>query len=758
MMSDMDMPKSKSSTLALFRSDVYSYAVQLQDRLMALQSNMQDRDSIRELIRVAYLIKGISLIIHYDSVIKLAAAFGDYFQMVEEIYPTFEIKDFSLFFKAVEQFKLIGQWDDVVLAERVNQPEEECDRISRAISDLIQKRKTIEEEPLSIAKAHPVEPFIEFEMGSIPTITDLFKIELENQAKVLTNGIVSLEREENVSEHLEAMLRAVHSIKGAARIVRMNSIIQLAHVLEDCFVAAQKKTISLNKSDIDILLKAVDVFELLSKLSQDLVVNWLEQNKSLIKKLIADISAMSSQISFLQMEAEPRVQEKENKKVSVALQEKVIRVSAKSLSSLMELAGESLVESRRLYPFSESMFKLKKNFYELSCLIEELDHLLEQKKIGASEKNCLELLHEKSNECREYLNKRIADLSNYIGRHTTLVDNLYHEVINSRMRPFADVVEGFPRMVRDLAQQLHKKVRLEITGKMTPVDRDILEILEAPLAHLIRNAVDHGIESPELRIALGKPAEGLIRLEAQHQAGMLVISVFDDGVGVDMEAIRKKVVDRQLMDPEKAAKLTDAELAEFLFLSGFSTTTQVSEISGRGIGLNAVQNMIHAVSGKIQPVITPGKGISFNLLLPLTISVKHCLVVEISHETYAFPLAGIEQVVLLRSEKVETIENRKYFLHEGQNIGLVPAWQILGLKESVITSPAVPVIIVKDRKNVFGVVVDQFLGEKELVVQELDSRLGKIRDISAGAIMENGTPVLIIDTEGIVNTANNVAA
>jgi two-component system sensor histidine kinase and response regulator WspE len=288
------------------------------------------------------------------------------------------------------------------------------------------------------------------------------------------------------------------------------------------------------------------------------------------------------------------------------------------------------------------------------------------------------------------------------------------------------------------------------------LDRDILERLEAPLGHLLRNAIDHGIEPPEERLAIGKPEEGTIRLEAAHTGGMLSITVSDDGRGVELERMRQKVLSKQLTTPEMAASLTEAELMEFLFLPAFSTKEQVTEISGRGVGLDVVHDMAHQVGGTVRAVSEPGKGMQVYVQLPLTLSVLRTLLVEIAGEPYAFPLARIDRALMLARDDIAVVAARQYFTLDGQHIGLVSAHQVLEVQESTASGDALPVIVVSDRLNCYGLVVDRFLGESDLVVQPLDPRLGKVPDITAAALMEDGSPILIIDVEDMVRSVDNL--
>jgi two-component system, chemotaxis family, sensor histidine kinase and response regulator WspE len=325
------------------------------------------------------------------------------------------------------------------------------------------------------------------------------------------------------------------------------------------------------------------------------------------------------------------------------------------------------------------------------------------------------------------------------------------------MRPFGDGVMRFPRMVRDLSRSLGKQARLEILGTATQVDRDILEKLDGPLTHLLSNAVDHGIDTPDERETTGKPPEGVIYLEAHHRAGALQITVSDDGRGIDLGAVRERVMKRRLAPAETAGKLTDDELLQFLFLPGFTLKNEVTRVSGRGVGLDVVQDMVKQVRGVVRVSSEPGKGTRFQLQLPLTLSVMRTLLADIGGEPYSFPLARIFRVTKLTTEQIEILEGRQHFSLDGQHVGLVSGRQIFSDSEPDVNSGELAVIIIGDESSRYGLTVDRFLGVCELVVRPLDPRLGKIKDISAAGVLENGSPTLIVDIEDLIRSMEKLA-
>jgi two-component system sensor histidine kinase and response regulator WspE len=615
------------------------------------------------------------------------------------------------------------------------------------------------------------------------SMLELFRVEAESQTNLLTSGLLELERGTSSPKQLESLMRAAHSLKGAARIVNLPAAVTVAHAMEDCFVAAQRGQVQLGQPQIDTLLRGVDLLVQVSKCDEAKLATWESDRAAEIENLLQDVAAImpghkprgvpaaaSEPSKPAPVESpkapppapEPMVQAKEE--VAVVTEqppaappkteavERVVRLNAENLNRLLGLAGESLVESRWLRPFSDSMQRLKRMQSELERALDGLRLSLEEGHLSERAAAQLSELFQQATESRQYLGERLQELDLFDRRSAHLSNRLYLEVLRTRMRPFGDGTRRFPRMVRDLARSLGKQARLEIIGENTQVDRDILERLETPLAHLLRNAVDHGCEAPAEREAANKPGECVIQLEARHSAGMLLVIVSDDGGGVDPRRLRQTVVEKKLTTAALAERMSENELLEFLFLPGFTLKETVTELSGRGVGLDVVQNMVKGVRGTVRVQTTPGRGMRFQLHLPLTLSVLRTLLVEVAGEPYAIPLAQIAQTLKLSRDRIETLEGRHHFAHGEQRIGLLTAHQVLDCGQPNAPESGMPVVVLGDRSGRYGLVVDRFLGERELVVQPLDARLGKVKDISAAALMEDGSPVLIVDVDDMVRS------
>lgn len=776
------------SIVRLFLNEMGIQIEAFYKELVSLEKDSYSKPALENLIHISHAIEHAGQIINLTSFEEAGYFLKNSFQTLLQEKTSFSKKQFELLFDWVRQVREFSKLDRTQFLASAKKKGQELLTLAKqilALSDRIEKKEKDQKKEIVASTTFEEE---EREKDLDPLMFNLFIVEIETQTRALNEGLIEFEKQTENNVLLESLMRAAHSIKGAARVVNLPLIVQLAHAMEDCFVAVQKKQTKLDSGKIDVLLNGVDLLASLANIPLEKFSAWMNEKKSLIHTLIQAISAYKQQetngkkiesasssqeikdpssFKSVSLSEEPITRLKntliENERSdnqtslsNTAAHDRILRVTAQNMNRLMGLAGESLIESRWLYPFGSSLQKLKKTYNQLNRSFDNLREGLREESLTQKNQQFILDVQYKMNDCRVELSERLAELDHFIRRHASLSDRLYQEVINSRMRPFADGLEGFSRMVRDLARQLGKKVRLEIEGWSTPVDRDILEKLEAPLNHLIRNAIDHGIETPAKRQELNKNPEGVIKLEARHKGGALVITVSDDGRGIDIAKLREKIIDKKLANPEMVEQLTETELIDFLFLSGFSTSSEVTEISGRGIGLNIVQNFVQEVGGVVRVFFQPNKGISFHLQLPLTLSVIRALIVEISGESYAFPLARIDQAFLIKKEEIGVLENRQFFHYEGQNIGLISAWQVLDLKEPPLKLTFLPVIVLSDHLNCYGLVVDRLVGEKELVVQELDPRLGKISDISAGALMEDGTPVLIIDIEDIVRSIDNL--
>ncbi|MEF9900240.1 MAG: hybrid sensor histidine kinase/response regulator [Pseudomonas sp.] len=610
------------------------------------------------------------------------------------------------------------------------------------------------------------------------SLLELFSLEAEAQTQVLSAGLLALERNPTQADQLEACMRAAHSLKGAARIVGVDAGVSVAHVMEDCLVGAQEGRLRLRAEHIDALLQGTDLLMRIATPGdatlEPAVQAFLLQMAALLDPSaapaiaapmapIATAPAPQSREAVAEpaveptgFDNEPEVASKRSGKRAAEGGERILRVTAERLNSLLDLSSKSMVETQRLKPYLATLQRLKRMHSQSIRALDGLKIQLEASGQSLEVQESLAQAQQLLGQTQQILLQQAADLDEFGWQASQRAQLLYDTALACRMRPFADVLTGQSRMVRDLGRSLDKQVRLEIEGEKTQVDRDVLEKLEAPLTHLLRNAVDHGIELPERRLLAGKSPEGHIRLRASHQAGLLVLELSDDGGGVDLQRLRQSIIERQLSPAETVAQMSEAELLTFLFLPGFSLRDKVTEVSGRGVGLDAVQHMVRQLRGSIVLTQTNGQGSCFHLEVPLTLSVVRSLVVEVGAEAYAFPLAHIERTLELPPEAIVQIEGRQHFWHEGRHVGLVAANQLLNRPPTETDAPTIKVVVIRERDMLYGVAVERLVGERVLVVMPLDARLGKVQDISSGALLDDGSVVLIIDVEDLLRSVEKL--
>jgi two-component system sensor histidine kinase and response regulator WspE len=616
------------------------------------------------------------------------------------------------------------------------------------------------------------------------SLHELFRGEAEMHAAALSEGLVRLEGTSDAAA-VEPLMRAAHSIKGAARVIGLDIAVRMAHAMEDVLVAMQKGREPIVPARIDQLLRGSDLLGSLARIDEQAVASWTAAHERIVDELVAALREAPSQApapapapSVPQAPApaavipaeQPAADARDAHEARTAAPDAAavradqppavapvpsatrvssVRVTAEKLDRLLQLAGETMLESQRLGALRDEALELKRG---LAALEDELDRLRGDVRRAGLDPSLLARSRALVDRSRQGLTEHLLSVEGAIRRGEETSTELYHEVLSSRMRPFADVTGALPRTVRDLARTLAKEARLEIVGEQVPVDRDVLARLEAPLNHMLRNALDHGVETPDERRAKGKNPQATLRVEARHHAGMLRIRVSDDGRGIDLDALRERIVRRSLATSEMARAMERQELLEFLFLPGFSTAKQVTEISGRGVGLDVVQSTAREIGGTARIDTELGHGTVFELELPITLSVIRALLVDVAGETLAFPLARIERVVQVAAADMRAVEGRSQFMLEGSSIGVVDATAVLELGASGPGGARHTIVILGSGDERYGFAVDGLAGEEDLVVRALDERLGKVPHLSAAAVRESGEPVLIVDTEDVLQS------
>jgi len=591
------------------------------------------------------------------------------------------------------------------------------------------------------------------------SIYDMFRMEAEEQVEHLQSRLLALKDGEANEVALRNLMRGAHSLKGAARVVGLNAAVRLTHAMEERFVAAQGGH-AITQSEVDILLRAIDVLRDLSTISEDEAPAWSEAQDPTITTLVTELTGEPAAPDSTVPVPTPEISPSETVESTVSTvdaTDKVtadfnLRITSQRFDRIIAMSSDNLVQSQSLVRLQEQMQQIQ---HRLERLVRSV---ADARRKGARDPEkqaaVLNIIMAQGERDRARLGVLLHELNRMIYTHELNSERLHQEVLHARLRPFGDVLPNLRRLVRDISAEMGKKVHLEVTGERTEVDRDILEKLRSPLEHLLRNALDHGLETPAQRIIAGKPEESTIRLRAWHANGRLAITLSDDGNGVNIAAVSQRAIDRGLVRESVASLLSDAEILEFLFLPGFSTRTEVTEISGRGFGLDVVQSTVHESGGSVRIENSPGRGTTFHISLPVTRSLMRVMRVEIENEIYAIPLARLSRIASLMvtreadgSSTVEVGGSRVPVIH------MMSALQNTGIPLQPGLAKVLFFLNEKAREAPIAFQIDRVVDETTVAVRQLDPRLGRMAAIAAVTLTEQNVPMLIVEPDDILRLA-----
>ena len=345
------------------------------------------------------------------------------------------------------------------------------------------------------------------------------------------------------------------------------------------------------------------------------------------------------------------------------------------------------------------------------------------------------------------VNAGVNEQIEYLESVTT---NLHESVMKVRMVPIESVVSKFPRMIRDLSKKLDKKMELYMSGEETELDRTVVDEIGDPLMHLLRNAADHGLESAELRAQRGKPEVGSILLDAYQDGNNVVIEVRDDGSGIDVENVKNKAIERGVITPEQGESMSEKDIINLLFHAGFSTAKKISDVSGRGVGLDVVKSKIESLSGEVEVKSVLGEGSTWIIRLPLTLAIIQALMVTVGGEKYAISLGSIQTIEDIRPDEIKFVQNREVINLRGSVIPIIRLSNELDIESSKTPEDNLVVVIVKKGEKLAGLVVDELVGQQEIVIKSLGKYISKCKIISGATILGDGEVALILDANALI--------
>lgn len=635
------------------------------------------------------------------------------------------------------------------------------------------------------------------------SMMDLFRMEAANLTDGMTTALIDLESHPGDSAYLQDLMRAAHSLKGAARIVGVDPLVALGHAMEDRLTSAQKRASAIARAHVDALLQGTDLFARIVQTSDADLPAWLASQQPTFDRLIA----------LLQSDEVPQAKAPVDVPVAVAvapeLDEAVaptaepwpvvasvpvpattampdarpapapaavsvptpmpdapsrpadaapaagrhVRLEAVQLESLLGLARESLLVNRSHQRQESQLQSLRAAQRQVAVALEHLDEALRQGLRPEHLQATLEAALSASRRGDAVLAAHMQDHAGQTRRGHRIATRLHHTINTTRMTRFGSVAASLKRLARDTGQRVGKEVVLHLEGAGTQLDRDVLERIEAPLGHMVRNAIDHGLEDPAGRQSASKPSAGHITVMARHHRGQLEVTVRDDGRGVDLDRLRERILQRGLSNEQMLARMSEDELLAFLFLPGFSTRDVVSETSGRGVGLDVVETCVQDLRGRLRVANQPGHGLAITLVLPVSLSLVRALLLQVAGETYALPLSQLERVLTLPTADVRWVAGQPCITVDGRDIGWMPLGPILGVAPPQ-PSPTLTLIEIATAHGRFALSVDKLLGERDLALQAFDARLLKPVHVSAAAVLDDGSPVLMLDVADLASSVS----
>ena len=531
---------------------------------------------------------------------------------------------------------------------------------------------------------------------------DIFLREAEEQLASLQQGLLVLERQQNNIPLIHELLRSAHTVKGSARMLGLDGISAIAHAMEDCFKEFESGARPVDAGSIDRLLQGCDVM--------------IRMTGAMGNNEEPPIDAAQFLTAF--RNGEPLAQGT-SKPLESATHTDTVRTKVAALDSIVNLVGELIICRQRL-----------EDRIDMVRVIE--------RELGRSP------LLEKLRSFEGNLDEDIQQLD-------TLIQQLHGEALSLRMLPLKTITDGYQRTVRDVAKSLGKEVRLEVLGDHIELDRALIEELKPVLLHIITNAVAHGIEPSDERVAAGKPICGTIRLTASHEGESAKISVRDDGRGLDPEQIRQRAVQQGILDPRIAETLSDDESLYLTLRHGFSTTETVNDLSGRGVGLDVVSSGVEQLKGSLQLSSRRGRYFEITLHLPLTLSVIQALLISCGGETFAIPMSYVQEVVKLRESDILDENGTEGIMLRGGFVTLASLPDLLGLGDSpfLVEREKLTVVVLKYRGELLACAVDASHGDAEIVVKGFGDQLRHADYLFGATILSNGDPALILKVHDI---------
>ena len=690
--------------LEIFLDETKEHLQSLSDQFMILEQEPENMDTINEIFRSAHTLKGMAGTMGYKRMQTLTHDMENVFSEVRNNTIKVDGAMVDLLFQCLDALEEYTENIQNTGDEGTNDNE----HLIKALNDYLakntgdgapqpakeEKKEPAKEEPKQVAGADPgKEKWREIKLGDteITVMT-----EAKKQGKKCL-GVTVYVQESCILKAARAFL----VYKALEELGDMIVSVPSAQDIEDEHFDFDFSVIILTDADAETVKNAVlNVSEIEAAYVGE--VELTQPEEAVQPAAIAEVQPKEEEQAKKAAPAAP-AKAADKKPISKPIVNRTVRVDIEKLDVLMNLVSELIIAKNSLVSTSSQEGILTNNTF---------------------------------NEQIEYLE--------------SVTTNLHESVMKVRMVPIETVVQKFPKMIRDLSKKLDKKMQLFMSGEETELDRTVVDEIGDPLMHLLRNSADHGLESAEVRKERGKPEVGSIFLDAYQDGNNVIIEVRDDGNGIDIEAVKKKAIERGTITPEQAENMADKDVIALLFLPSFSTAKKVSDVSGRGVGLDVVKSKIESLSGEVEVKTKLGEGSTFIIRLPLTLAIIQALMVEVGGEKYAIPLGSIQTIEDVEPAEIKYVQAKEVINLRGTVIPLIRLNEVLDNESTKKPDENLLVIIVKKGDKLAGLVVDELMGQQEIVIKSLGNYINKNKIISGATILGDGEIALILDTNALL--------
>lgn len=613
-----------------------------------------------------------------------------------------------------------------------------------------------------------------------------FQEEAIEHIKALSDGLLELEQKLSPDEKqqlIETIFREAHSLKGAARSVNQQNILEICQSLETVLSLWKQNKIELSSNSFDILHDTINVINkaLTKHIDANIISDILEKLKNLYKQI--EDQSFSDQLP--QISSEIDVKEERIVKSEMAItgtvypnSQETIRVQLNKINRFFQEAEETLMikmlfksQLNQLDQLRSNIFMQEKGLKHLFSdfqILQQMIHedLLNEKKL-AKTKEVFKLLEKQIQDMRinrEELNKLIKNSEQNTHIASTSIDTLLEDLKKILMQPIGTLFETLPHMVRDISRQVSKDIHLEFQGKEIEIDRRVLEGIKDPIIHLIRNAIDHGIESPHERANCSKPSYGTIRIIASESEGNKVkLSIADDGHGINLNKVKQAALRKKFITEDDLETISDEETLKLIFHSDISTSPLVTELSGRGIGLGIVSEKVDKLGGQTNVVSISGQGTTFTLTLPLTLATFRGVRISVADQEFILPTHNVESVVRVKRKDIKKVENREIIVLENHSFSFIHLVDLLEIrktkKQSLSESEEfIYALIVKAAEQIIVFGVDDVLSEQEILVKGLGKQNIRVKNIMAATVTETGSVIPILNPVDLIKSSIRIEA